>query len=93
MAVQGGDPGRNWQFNGDYDYPVLSPSVRVYAPAVPPDEDFPEGMPERTECHSFVGQGGAQPGEIIFLDDSAAHQLRGVHPLVPWPHDYGFGDG
>lgn len=87
VAVQGGEPGRGWTFNGDYDKPVLSPSVRVYAPA----HTF-EGKhyAEVTLCHSFVGCNGAQPGEIVYLDDSSAHQLRGAHPLEPWPASYGY---
>jgi hypothetical protein len=84
-------PGPCWSFNGDYDRPVLSPSVRVYTPAGR-DPDTGEAWPEQTLCHSHVGCNGAQPGEIIYLGDSAAHQLRGAHPLEPWPASYGFGN-
>lgn len=84
VPVAGGEPGRNWTFNGDFDNPTLSPSIRVYVPAGS-DKESGETWPERTECHSFV-----RNGEIEFLDDSAAHSLRGVHPLQPWPESYGF---
>jgi len=88
VAVKGGDPDRNWHFNGDYDAPILSPSVHVIIPA----HDY-EGKqyPQKTLCHSFVGCNGAQPGEIIFLDD-CDHSLRGVHKLQPWPSHYGFAE-
>lgn len=82
-------PAPNWTFNGDYDHPVLTPSIRVYTPAHR-DPDDGQQVPERTDCHCYVGSNGAQPGEIIFLADSYAHQLRGVHPLEPWPANYGF---
>jgi hypothetical protein len=87
VAVKGGNPGSNWGFNGDYDKPVLTPSVRVYTPA-----HTWEGtaVPEQTLCHCFVGCNGAQPGEIVYLDDSSAHKLRGAHPLEPWPDHYGY---
>lgn len=35
-------------------------------------------------CHTFVGCNGAQPGEVIFLDD-CTHGLRGVHPFPDLP--------
>jgi len=81
-------PGPCWSFNGDYDNPVLSPSVRVYIPAGT-DPDDGEAWPEKTLCHCFVGTSGAQPGQIIFLDDSAGHNQRGVHNMEPWPDYYG----
>lgn len=63
-------PGRPcWSFNGSFDKPTFSPSMRTYDPAA-------NGQLERTRCHSFVTD-----GVIDFLPDSSAHQLRGKHPL------------
>jgi hypothetical protein len=85
-------PGPNWSFNGDYDKPVLSPSILVSIGGEgtrDPDTGLP--YPRETLCHSFVGCNGAQPGQIVYLGDSGAHELRGAHDLEPWPRDYGFG--
>ena len=75
-----------WLFNGDWDNPVIHPSIRTY---IPERKDKVTGVvtPQRTMCHSFVGSNGALPGQIIFLDDSSEHNLRGVHNLEKWP-DY-----
>lgn len=63
-----------WQYNGDPERPVLSPSVLVRY-----------GLePDAQRCHSFVGCHGAAPGEIIFLSD-CTHDLAGqVRPLPDW---------
>lgn len=82
--------GRNWSWNGDADLPVLSPSIAVSVGgegSLDPDTGKP--YPKKMLCHSFVGCNGAAPGQIIFLDDSEGHQLRGAHDLVPWPETYG----
>jgi hypothetical protein len=79
-----------WKFNGDYDRPVIYPSIRVYDPVRKDKTTGQVIAPEKTLCHSFVGNMGAQPGEIIFLGDSQAHVLRGPHPLQRWPDHYGF---
>ena len=78
-----------WHFNGDYDHPVLHPSVRIYYPEKK-DKVTGAVIPQRTLCHSFVGSNGAQPGEIIYLDDCQEHTLRGVHALQRWPDHHGF---
>lgn len=63
-----------WQWNGDIQRPVLSPSVLV---------TMPRGD-ETHICHSFVGCNGAQPGEIIYLGD-CTHALAGTaQPLPEW---------
>lgn len=63
-----------WQWNGDVDEPVFTPSV-MHHPG------------KGKTCHSFVGCNGAQPGEIVFLSDST-HALAGkVVPLPEWPDD------
>ena len=78
-----------WRFNGDFDKPVIHPSIRTYVPAKI-DKVTGAPIPERTMCHSFVGSNGAEPGQIIFLGDSTEHNLRGVHDLQKWPEYYGF---
>lgn len=64
-----------WEWNGDRDRPVFSPSVLVTIQ-----------YPDRTYvCHTFVGCNGAQPGEVIFLSD-CTHALAGtVQPLPDLP--------
>ena len=79
-----------WKFNGDFDKPVIHPSIRTYDPVKKDKVTGAIIRPERTLCHSFVGSNGAEPGQIIFLGDSQEHQLRGVHDLQPWPEYYGF---
>ncbi|MHA0048653.1 hypothetical protein [Deinococcus sp. PEB2-67] len=71
IVTQGPSP---WTWNGDLDRPAFSPSVLVTL-----------NYPDRTYvCHSYVGMGGAQPGEIIFLPDST-HALAGqTVPLPDW---------
>ena len=66
-----------WTFNGDFIKPVLSPSVLSYWDKHTRDKDGNIISSQRvTECHSFVGNNGAKPGEIIFLTDSP-HYLSG----------------
>lgn len=77
-----------WRFNGDFDRPVIHPSIRTYYPAKK-NEAGVVIKPERTLCHSFVGCNGAAPGQIIFLDDCAEHKLRGAQSLERWPDHYG----
>jgi hypothetical protein len=56
----------HWSFNGDFEKPVFGPSVLSSW-----DEWQGEGVPPKKHvCHSFVGCNGAQPGQIIFLNDS-----------------------
>lgn len=78
-----------WKFNGDFDLPVIRPSIRTYQPAKT-DKESGITTPEVTLCHSFVGCNGAEPGQIIFLGDCQEHKLRGAHALQPWPEYYGF---
>lgn len=65
-----------WTWNGDVNKPTLSPSIRTFWQRT--------GEAEQTRCHHFL-----RDGVIEFLSDSAAHQLRGSHPLQPIPADYG----
>lgn len=80
--------GPQWSFNGDYDKPVVSPSVLVTYPANPDaSEEFKEWRTER-RCHTFIGCNGATPGEVIFLSD-CTHALAGtVQPLLDLPKNY-----
>jgi hypothetical protein len=68
-----GDP-KAWAWNGSRDTPVLSPSLLVNL--------GPYDAPRI--CHSFVGCNGAQPGEIIFLNDCTHHLAGQVRPLIDW---------
>jgi hypothetical protein len=84
--------GHTWQFNGDEDKPVFSPSLLMrqtmfYPPVTPENIEqyrlapWPQEQREYV-CHSFIGCNGAQPGEIIFLGD-CTHALAGQ--VVPLP--------
>jgi hypothetical protein len=66
----------HWSFNGDFERPVLGPSV-LQTTAGYPDEGIAP-----TCCHSFVGCNGAQPGQIAFLGD-CTHALRGQTVDLP----------
>lgn len=66
----------HWSFNGDFDRPVLGPSVLQTTPA------YPEDGIAATCCHSFVGCNGAQPGQIILLGD-CTHPLAGQTVDLP----------
>lgn len=75
VGDHGDNPKRDgWTFNGDIDKPVFSPSLLVDKDAKPAD------YPRRVRCHTFIGCNGAQPGQIIFLDD-CTHRLRGAVEL------------
>lgn len=76
-----GDPGKNWQWDGNLEQPTISPSVREFIPA---HEYEGKVFPEKTTCHHFV-----KAGVIELLEDSSSHQVRGKHPLPPIPDDYG----
>lgn len=64
----------SWGWNGDVERPVFTPSVLT-------TWNEPSGD---KRCHTFVGCNGAQPGEVIFLDD-CTHALRGAHPFPELP--------
>jgi hypothetical protein len=60
---------KRWQFNGNMNYPTISPSLLV--------ESGNEHGP--TRCHSFV-----RDGKIQFLDD-CTHALKGkTVDLLDW---------
>lgn len=71
-----------WNFNGDMEAPVFSPSLLVRSGHYAYDRETPD--PNKTcyctaegdwndhycyRCHSFIGCNGAKPGQIIFLGD------------------------
>jgi hypothetical protein len=59
----------HWEFNGDFERPVFSPSLLTRL-------DSPSTGIRQRNCHSFIGCNGAQPGQIIFLGD-CTHDLAG----------------
>lgn len=71
-----------WHFNGDYDAPVLSPSIAARGAIKLDEPDETKDWDDKAICHSFVGINGAAPGEIIFLSD-CTHALAGQ--VVPLP--------
>ena len=66
-----------WNFNGNFQSPTFSPSLRVYTPAT-------EDRPEHTYCHLFV-----EEGVIKYCPDSP-HKLAGQNvTMEPIPECYG----
>lgn len=61
-----------WTFNGDFDKPVFGPSLLVTSNRW--DKATEQKVP--TRCHTFVGCHGAEPGQIIYLND-CTHALAG----------------
>lgn len=62
-----------WQWDGNVDFPTVTPSVRFFMP----------GDPDETECHHFL-----KAGTLQFCGDSA-HALAGHNvPLPDWPDDW-----
>ncbi|MGB3389069.1 MAG: DUF6527 family protein [Pseudaminobacter sp.] len=87
--IQTGDgPGPRWGFNGDYERPTFSRSVRVGSYKLVRDsagkwtgewERDAAGNPIPSVCHSFVSD-----GQIQFLGD-CTHALAGqTVPLEPF---------
>jgi hypothetical protein len=71
ITYEGGDPGRNWSWNGDVNAPTFQPSVLVTYGANPDaDERFKEWRTER-RCHTFITN-----GQVQFLGD-CTHALAG----------------
>lgn len=85
---------KGWQWNGDTERPVFSPSFLITGLQIERDENGrwngnyvrdANGDPKPLRCHSFIGCNGAQPGQIIYLSDSS-HDLAGtVVDLAPFP--------
>lgn len=69
LKMGGGAPG--WSFNGDYENPTFSPSMRASAPYGPEKKQH--------VCHSFVRE-----GRIQYLGD-CTHAMAGqTIELPPW---------
>lgn len=71
-----------WTFDGNYDRPTFTPSVRCFTTETTDDQDKPLPAPvERTLCHYFI-----TAGRIIFCGDSP-HALAGQTVDLPdWPY-------
>lgn len=67
---------RAWNWNGDVENPTITPSLRIFSPAIPDTAEY-KGLPERTHCHVVVTN-----GQLNFCGDSA-HELKGTS--VPCP--------
>jgi hypothetical protein len=67
-----------WTFNGNLQEPTITPSLNTWSEA--------DGKIV-WRCHSNVTK-----GEITFHGD-CTHALRGRHPMVDFPADYGFAGG
>ncbi len=79
-----GGSGKNWQWNGSVSSPTLTPSVRHFVPATwHLEHGERKEVPEYTSCHYFITD-----GFINLLDDSRAHDVRGVHALPDFPEGY-----
>jgi hypothetical protein len=66
-----------WSFDGNFEKPTITPSIKAWHPAVPA-ENIPEFI-----CHSYVAN-----GRIQFLTD-CTHALRGQTVDLPeWPSAY-----
>ena len=65
-----------WNWNGDVENPTITPSLRIFTPAIPSTPDF-KGLLERTHCHVVVTN-----GQLNFCADSA-HALKGTSVPVP----------
>jgi hypothetical protein len=100
VSNKDGQPRDTWQWNGDAERPVFTPSVHCktghYCERHPahgnPSEcgDCRESREDGHEslcsvCHSFVGCNGAEPGQIVFLSDSTHHLAGKTVPLPDWP--------
>lgn len=91
----------SWEWNGESDTPVLSPSVLVRYDTLSEGQRHRAAEfykkhgrhPSRAEvpsdvfniCHSFVGCNGARPGEIIYLSDTTHEYSGRVIPLPDFP--------
>jgi hypothetical protein len=78
----GAGSGPRWGFNGDFDRPTFTPSIKVTwsEPSDVPEEFDDTSKDKQMCCHSFV-----RDGQIEFLGD-CTHDLAGkTAPLEPAP--------
>lgn len=72
-------PEHAWRWNGDPINCVFEPSQNTTW------DDQSVTPPKRHVCHTFIGMGGAQPGQVTFLGD-CTHALVGqTRPLPELP--------
>lgn len=74
--------GPRWHFNGDFERPVLSPSILSHGGFAADGDTWDD----KAICHSFIGCNGAQPGQIVFLGD-CTHALVGTTVDLPEVRD------
>lgn len=85
IRVRGENETRGWGFNGDFEKPTFSPSVKVTGKRRITDEEYDRiragekiDIPDMC-CHSFV-----RDGQIEFLSD-CTHEFAGkTVPLQPF---------
>lgn len=71
-----------WQFDGNFEKPTFSPSVRHFTPAGPYGENG-EHVAERTNCHYHI-----RSGMIEYCND-CQHELNGqTVPLPDFPIEH-----
>lgn len=78
-SVPFGDPAPGiWGFNGDLERPSITPSLKIFTPAIPDTPDY-KGLPERTICHVVVTDG------ILNYCTDCPHELKGQSvPMIEW---------
>ena len=77
---------QQWTFNGDYEKPSFSPSLRMFVRVTREDgERLVDTGEQKTHCHLFVTD-----GEIRYCGDNP-HKLNGqTVAMEDIPGDYGF---
>lgn len=77
-----GPDGPIWTFNGDYDKPTFSPSMRIFV--LEHEDDHGRALApavQRTLCHYFLTD-----GELRYCGDSP-HAFAGQNVALPdWPY-------
>lgn len=74
-----------WTFDGNYETPTFSPSIRCFTTHTTDDDDKPLPEPiQETLCHYFI-----KAGMIEFCSD-CPHRLSGQTVELPnWPYAHG----
>lgn len=87
-VINGTGTERDWQWNGNEEFPTFSPSINVTYNGPDADTIREDGSRAPSAiCHSFVTN-----GVIQYLND-CTHQLAGQEVELPnvhdgWPHQY-----
>lgn len=74
--------GAQWSFNGDFDKPTFSPSIKCFTVYDENDRPLPAGQ-ERVLCHYHI-----KDGQIQFCKDNP-HKLNGKTVPLPALEDRG----